>query len=68
MYPFHTSIIGEKICSKCAGELFYKLEVKHAGLMATQLSHSLLNLALKAKHDATLSLHTLDVDRMVEPL
>lgn len=58
--------ISKKICSKCAGELFYKLGVKHAGLFSTQLSHSALNLGLKAKHVQTISLYHLNPDNIIE--
>jgi hypothetical protein len=57
-----------KICSKCAGELFYKLGIKHAGLFATQLSHSALNLGLKAKHIQTISLYHLDPNKLIEDI
>lgn len=50
------------ICSKCAGELFYMLGVKQAGLFATQLSHSALNLALKAKHNSLVNLYSINPD------
>ena len=58
--------ISDKICSKCAGKLFYLLGVQHAGLFATQISHSALNLALKAKHNSVVSLHTFDVNNIIE--
>lgn len=37
---------SEKICNKCAGELFYKLDIKTIGLTASKLSGSILNLSL----------------------
>ena len=57
-----------KICSKCAGELFYKLDIKQAGLFATQLSHSALNLGLKSKHVQTISLYQLDPNKIIEDI
>lgn len=60
--------INHTICSKCAGALFYKLGVKHAGLFATQLSHAELNLGLKAKHCSIVELYTMDPDRLIEDL
>lgn len=62
------SCINKKICSKCAGALFHKLGVKHAGLFATQLSHSALNLGLKAKHIQTVSLYHLNPDTIIEDI
>ena len=58
------SCTHDKICSKCAGELFYKLNVRNAGLFAVQISHASLNLGLKAKHDQTISLYSIDPDRI----
>jgi hypothetical protein len=57
---------SEKICSKCAGQLFYMLGAKNAGLFATQISHADLNLALKAKHNSLINLFTLDPNTLIE--
>ena len=57
-----------KICSKCAGSLFYKLGVEHAGLFATQISHSALNLGLKSKHRSLVELYTFNPDELIEDL
>lgn len=62
------SCITQKICSKCAGKLFYLLNAKHAGLFATQISHSALNLGLKAKHNSLVSLYTLNPDEIIEDI
>ena len=62
------SCINEKICSKCAGKLFYLLGAQHAGLFATQISHADLNLALKAKHNSCIDLYTLDPDSILEDI
>lgn len=60
--------VTDKICSKCAGNLFYMLDVKHAGLFATQISHSALNLGLKAKHNSLVELYTFKPDELVEDI
>ena len=62
------SCTTEKICSKCAGQLFYMLGAKHAGLFATQISHADLNLGLKAKHNSLINLFTLDPDTLIQDL
>jgi hypothetical protein len=59
---------NQKICSKCAGNLFHMLGVKHAGLYAVQISYSALNLGLKAKHDSVVSLFTIDPDNIIEDI
>lgn len=58
----------QKICNMCAGELFYKLGVEQAGLFATQLSHSALNLALKSKHVQTINLYEINPDTIIEDI
>ena len=60
------SCTTKKLCSRCAGELFYKLDVKDAGLFATQLSHTMLNLALKAKHVQTVQLYQIDPNNIIQ--
>lgn len=60
--------INNKICSKCAGKLFHMLGVQHAGLFATQISHSALNLALKAKHNSLVELYTFNPDDLINDI
>lgn len=59
---------NDKICSKCAGELFYLLSATHAGLFSIQISHAALNLGLKAKHNSSIELYTLDPDDIIEDI
>lgn len=37
---------GDRICNKCAGELYYKIGLKNVGLLASNLTGSLLNLSI----------------------
>ena len=60
------SCINPKICSFCAGDLFYKLDIKQIGLFSTQLSHAMLNLALKAKHVSIVGLHQFDPNTILK--
>ena len=57
-----------KICSKCVGELPYKLEARQLGLFAVALSHSDLNLALKSKHNTSLNVTYLNPSSIIEDL
>lgn len=45
--------IGEDLCSKCAGIMYEKLEIRNAGLTASRASSSLLNLSMKKFHDTS---------------
>ena len=60
--------LNDKICSKCAGKLFYLLGIVNAGLFSTQLSHSSLNLALKSKHNSVVELYNFDPDNIIKDL
>lgn len=62
------SCTGDKICSKCAGQLFYLLGIKEAGLYSVQISHASLNLGLKSKHNSNVSIFTLSPDSLIEDL
>lgn len=62
------SCINEKICSKCAGQLFYMLDAKQAGLFSVQISHAALNLGLKAKHCSVIELYSLDPNKLIEDI
>lgn len=60
--------LDDKICSKCAGQLFYMMGIKNAGLFTAQISYSDLNLGLKAKHDATVNLYKINPDDIIQNL
>lgn len=59
---------GDKICSKCAGQLFYMLGIRDAGLFSVQISHAALNMGLKAKHDSNVEIYKLDPDKLIEDI
>lgn len=52
---------GKSICSKCAGEMYYLLGIKNAGMTASRAASTLLNMDMKKFHDATAK--TVEVDR-----
>jgi len=52
---------GDKICNKCAGELFYKLGVKNAGLLNDSMSGVLMNMSMKKFHDATVKFSKIEI-------
>ena len=53
--------VGDKICSKCAGTMFYKLGIKNIGLTTSKMGTTLVNLGMKNFHDTTVSLEKLDI-------
>lgn len=57
---------GTKICNKCAGELFYKMGVKNAGLFTSTLSGTLMNASMKKFHDSTVKFDKIDINRSIK--
>jgi hypothetical protein len=55
---------GETICNKCAGEGFYNLGIENVGLTTSSIGSNLLNRYMKAFHDATTKLVSINVDDM----
>lgn len=51
---------GDNICAKCAGQLYYKLNIKYPTLSCIQLSGALLNKALKKFHDTSTKFNHID--------
>lgn len=56
----------EKICSKCAGELFYKLGMKNAGLLSTTMSGNLMNMSMKKFHNTSVVFSKMDVEKFIK--
>jgi len=56
----------DKICSKCAGELFYKLDMKNAGLLSTTMSGNLMNMSMKKFHNTSVVFSKIDVDKFIK--
>lgn len=56
--------IGDKICSKCAGTMFYKLGIKNIGLTTSKMGTTLVNLGMKSFHDSTVTVKKLDINKL----
>jgi hypothetical protein len=56
----------DKICSKCAGELFYKLGMKNAGLLSTTMSGNLMNMSMKKFHNTSVVFSKMDVNKFIK--
>lgn len=53
---------GDKICNACAGNLYYYLGIKNAGLTANVIGTTITNKALKKFHDLSIHLKTINLD------
>lgn len=59
MYEIH-----DKLCNKCAGELYYMLGKTNIGLMCSRPAETLKRLGMKKFHDSTLHSTMIDVNDM----
>ena len=57
--------VGEKICNHCAGDLFYKLGIKNAGLTASRVATTLTRLNMKKFHENLITAQKVDLDDML---
>jgi len=56
------------ICSKCAGTFYYRLGIRNIGLITSRLGTSLMNQALKAFHNSTVSINKIDFDDFISKI
>lgn len=55
------------ICNKCMGNLYYRLGYKqNAGTSLTQIPSKQKNISMKAFHDSTQKLHTMDLEEVFQ--
>jgi len=57
---------GHKYCSKCAGELYYRLGIYNVGILTNRVGTSLLNASLKAFHDMSLKVKEINIDDYID--
>jgi len=57
---------SEKICSKCAGDLYFKMGIKNVGLLTNRIGTKIMNLALKAFHDTSLRHTRINIEDYIE--
>ena len=50
----------DQYCSKCAGEMYYRLGIKNIGLVASRIGSNLLNASLKFFHNVTVQKGSFD--------
>ena len=57
---------GDKICNKCAGELYYRMATKNAGVHAATIGGTILNMGMEAFHDASIKYYTVNLGEFIE--
>lgn len=58
--------LTDKLCSKCAGERYYKLGIKNIGLGSNRLSGKLQNASLKLRHAQKISVNVLEISDILK--
>jgi hypothetical protein len=56
---------NDTVCAKCLGSMFYKLDMLEIGALATRITSSITQSRLKAKHDASQAVASLDVNDLL---
>lgn len=54
--------VGDKVCSKCAGDQFNKIGIKQIGLASSKVGTTLVNLGMKKFHNTAIKIHTIDIN------
>jgi hypothetical protein len=56
---------AKNVCSKCAGELYYRLGIKNIGLTTSSIGGAITNLSMKSFHDATVKYNKIDITKYI---
>lgn len=57
--------LGHKLCSKCMGERFYRLNIRNVGLTAGRMPNSIMNASLKSFHSTKVNLTQVDPNKLL---
>ena len=57
--------LNDKICSKCAGESFYKIGIQNIGLATSSIGAGYLNMLMKSFHDTTVKVSDIDLNDII---
>jgi hypothetical protein len=65
--PMHClRVDGECLCSKCAGERFYDLDITSFGLLANILAGQMMRASLKLRHNLMLEVNKIDPNILIK--
>ena len=56
---------NDKICSVCAGKIFYMLGIKNIGLTTGRVPNTLLNAGMKNFHNAKVKFDKVDINKLL---
>lgn len=56
----------DKLCNICAGEMFYKLDVRNMGLFAGVIGGSLSNMLMASMHDSSIRVKDIELENYIK--
>jgi len=59
---------GDKFCSKCVGQLYSKMGLTNAGLVANKSGTSLMQYSLKQFHDSSIKITNIDYEEFISKI
>jgi hypothetical protein len=63
--PMYCLYPGDKLCNKCAGEMFYRQGIQNVGLATSSVGNHFLNTLMKQFHEVKTSLMSIDSDHIL---
>ena len=59
---------GDKFCNKCVGELYNRMGLTNAGLIANKSGTSLMQYSLKQFHDSSIKIHNINYEEFISKI
>jgi hypothetical protein len=59
---------SNRFCSRCAGTLYYRMNILNIGPLTSKMGSKLLNESMKAFHDATLKIKEIDLNKYYQKI
>ncbi len=57
---------GDKICSKCAGQFYYRIGMRNVGILLDNATGVIMNKSMKMFHDASVKITKLDISTAIK--
>ena len=54
--------VGDKLCNKCCGDMFYKIGIKNIGLTCSKPGTTLVKMGMKKFHDKSIKVYDIDIN------
>lgn len=60
--------LNKKYCSKCMGQLYYRMGINNVGLLLNRITSNVLNKSLKKFHDLTVKITDINILDEIQPI